>query len=103
MRYIVVFIIIYFNSICVVSQELPSFDEEDDTTTARPNDEAPALPADPALDLPTIEDTLEQSAVKNTPTDSVNDNQNGNPGEFDVYEPSEEISEDLAVPFPSDI
>lgn len=29
--------------------------------------------------------------------------ENGNNGDFDVFQPSEEISEDLAVPFPADI
>lgn len=102
MNQISVFIIFLFFSYCAFSQNAPSFEEEDAAPQINAASDTTEQAEEPTLDLPAIDGTLEPFLEQNSTIDSQTEDTN-NLGEFDVYEPSEEISEDLAVPFPSDI
>lgn len=47
--------------------------------------------------------TAAPDPVEDQPASNGGITENGDNGDFDVFRPSEEISEDLAVPFPADI
>lgn len=66
-----------------------SQDVENETTNTENSDELNA------------EQVIEQSSEQKTENESVNTGSSNR--NFDVFRPSEDISEDLAVPFPVDI
>lgn len=83
-------------SFSVYSQEFeeqPVFDEQESSQEASPVESASNA------------DEISVSAENNTTAAEPVEGQgnNGGNGNFDVFRPSEEISEDLAVPFPADI
>lgn len=90
MKYLIVFI--GFVSLSLYGQDLPTFEENSEVNESSQT-EAENL------------DIQAEQAVEPTSDDQINEAQPNasQTGTFDVYRPSEEISEDLSVPFPSDI
>lgn len=90
MKYLIVFIILIAG--IIAAQELPTFEESSDVNESSQTEAE-------NLDIQT------QQVAEQTSDDQINESQpiTGQSGEFDVYRPSEEISEDLSVPFPADI
>lgn len=93
MKYIIV--IAAFFSFSCFAQDQPSFED------------APS--SDQELQESSLDEALESSLETDPPPNptgtstEASPSEVSNPGSFDVFQPSEDISEDLSVPFPADI
>ncbi len=99
-KHLYLYVFIIFSSPILLAQQtedVPVFDEpaesaaqvpEEDAVTEEPPD-SPGETAEAAEETP-------EPVTEGQPTGNQS-------GDFDVFQPSEEISEDLAVPFPADI
>lgn len=105
MKYIIVFIGLYLISIPVTSQDTVGIDNPNDPVLENepnPNQNSPVRGS------PNKETDSKETAVKQEVPAAVEESQQeqanaSSESDFDVFRPSEDISEDLAVPFPIDI
>jgi hypothetical protein len=104
--YIIVFIAFYSHA--QQDEGIPSFEEEEASAAQIDMSENAPEATDTTVEETGVtinEETLPEP-IEGQASEDENANQNeagAQSGNFDVFRPSEEISEDLAVPFPADI
>jgi hypothetical protein len=98
-KHLYLYVFIIFSSPLLLAQQtedVPVFDEPAEA-------EAPVPEEDAVTEEPSSSPDETAEAAEETQEPATGEAAGAQSGDFDVFQPSEEISEDLAVPFPADI